>query len=153
MHARGVMVAEVQHCLAASPQPPDAVLVGQAVEAARAAHLDAVGIGDARQLRHHARGLAPHHQPPRLALLAVEPELLGPGDRIVDKRLGVREKGRQLTGEVAAIGSWSPFPPGLLRVSSLDLTPYWPMGPRVCGLAAGGKRIRTAGPASPGRFG
>jgi hypothetical protein len=56
------VVAEMQDgdYLVASPQPPDAVLVGQAIETPGAAYLDPKGAGNCAQLRDHARGLTPH---------------------------------------------------------------------------------------------
>jgi hypothetical protein len=62
----------------AGPQLGNAVLVSQRIKATRRAHVDAVGIGDAGELGDHAAGLAPQHEPPRLAPLAVEPQAHGP---------------------------------------------------------------------------
>ena len=76
VHAARVVVADVQDLDGGIARELDGELVlhGEAVEAAAAEHRDVVGIGDARQLGHHAASLTPQVQLHRLPRLAVHAE-------------------------------------------------------------------------------
>ena len=75
------------------------MLVGQAVEAAGAHHGDAVGLGDAVELRRHPGGLAHHHQPPWLAFLVVERQTLSGLPHSSHEMSGVGEALRMVADE------------------------------------------------------
>jgi hypothetical protein len=59
------------------------------------------GAGDRAHLRHHARGLAPHHQPARLALLGFETHILRPTLNELDKVVDAIKAATALGGEAA----------------------------------------------------
>jgi len=54
----------------------EVVLAGQAVETASTLNANAIGIGDALDLRHHARCLNCKNQAPQLADLPIQAELV-----------------------------------------------------------------------------